>query len=114
MVVDGHAHLGHFLSSLPFRTFPRTTVSIADIALRRGRSRSSRGTPRGMPPALVKRLRERAKEGTNQLFVTAAPPCPFPDASISQALNDHQYQIYTILRFLAFFVVTGTMFKRNG
>jgi chitinase len=39
--------------------------------------------------AFVNQLRERAKEeGTNQLYITAAPQCPFPDAYIGQALND--------------------------
>lgn len=45
------------------------------------------GIPTGYA-AFVNRLRERAKSGTNKLYVTAAPQCPFPDAHIGQALND--------------------------
>jgi chitinase len=37
--------------------------------------------------AFVNRLREHATHGTKQLYVTAAPQCPFPDAYIGQALN---------------------------
>jgi len=45
------------------------------------------GVPTGYA-AFVNRLRERAKNGTKQLYVTAAPQCPFPDVYIGQALND--------------------------
>jgi hypothetical protein len=53
----------------------------------------------------VNRLRERAKNGTKKLYVTAAPQCPFPDAYIGQALNDAPFdavyvQFCTFLLFV--------------
>lgn len=41
--------------------------------------------------AFVNRLRERANNGTNKLFVSAAPQCVFPDAYIGKALNEAQF-----------------------
>lgn len=50
----------------------------------------------------MNRLRERAKDGTNQLYITAAPQCPFPDAYIGQALNDAPFDAVYV-QFCMFF-----------
>jgi hypothetical protein len=57
----------------------------------------------------VNRLRERAKNGTNQLVVTAAPQCPFPDAYIGQALNDAPFDAVYVqfCTFLLFVLLPG-------
>ena len=58
--------------------------------------------------AFVNQLRERAKSGTKQLYVTAAPQCPFPDAYIGQALNEAPFdavyvQFCTLFLLFVFF-----------
>ncbi|KAN0134562.1 glycoside hydrolase [Lactarius tabidus] len=45
------------------------------------------GSPSGYA-AFVKQIRAHAKGASKQFYVTAAPQCPFPDASIGEALNE--------------------------
>ena len=38
--------------------------------------------------AFVKQIRAHAQGASKPYYVTAAPQCPFPDASIGEALNE--------------------------
>jgi len=95
-VLDGYV-CGHF-------SFPSIFMSSLLYLLRRVDLDIESGDSTGYA-AFVNRLREHAGNGTNQLYVTAAPQCPFPDAYIGQALNDAQFdavyvQFCTFLTFL--------------
>ena len=55
----------------------------------------------------MNRLRERAKNGTNRLYVTAAPQCPFPDAYIGKALEEASFDaVYVQFCASMLFVLT--------
>ena len=62
------------------------------------------GAPGGYA-AFVNRLREHEKGGSNPLYITAAPQCPYPDVYIGEALNQASFdavyvQFCTFLLFV--------------
>ena len=66
------------------------------------------GAPGGYA-AFVNRLREHEKEGTNRLYITAAPQCPYPDIYIGQALNEASFDAVYVqfCMFLLFVLPAG-------
>jgi len=112
------------MRSYPFPFFPFLTLiltlpcsfscfgcrrHVAVVLLQRIDLDIEQGTPTGYA-AFVNRLRQHASNGTNKLYITAAPQCPFPDANIGQALNQAPFdavyvQFCTLLPFLFYFRV---------
>jgi chitinase len=66
--------------SSPTRPFGSAVLDGVDLDI-------ESGSPSGYA-AFVKQIRAHAKGANKQFYVTAAPQCPFPDASIGEALNE--------------------------